>query len=238
MDQGVLLRFDVPLDSVKARDPNSYSLQSWSYRRTFQYGSAQYRDDGTTGQDERVASSAYVASDARSVFIGVPGMKPVMQLRVDWSLATAEGKEFSGSAHTTPYELIHFDPKAEGFGDIMVDLTPRAAAAASAAPITVEEGKRVAQAFSCIACHATEKDAVIKSGPTWKGLFGSQHTVYVGGKVTRVTADENYLRESIREPNAKLAENFEKGEFAMPSFAGVLTQAEIESLILYIKSLR
>ena len=31
---------------------------------------------------------------------------------------------------------------------------------------------------------------------------------------------------------------FEKGEYAMPSFAGVLNESQIESLILFIKSLR
>ena len=31
---------------------------------------------------------------------------------------------------------------------------------------------------------------------------------------------------------------FEKGEYAMPSFAGVLNDSQIESLVLYIKSLK
>jgi cytochrome c2 len=165
-------------------------------------------------------------------------MKPVMQMRINWSLATAEGYAFSESAYTTPYELATFDPKMEGFGDIKVDLTPRTAARVTPVTISVEHGQQLARLFSCVACHATEQGAVVKSGPSWKGLFGSQHDVFVGGKAAKVTADENYLRESIIAPAAKLAVNFEKGEYAMPSFAGVLTEAEIESLILYIKSLR
>ena len=75
MDKGVLLRFDVPLDAKKAADPASYSLATFHYIRTFKYGSALYKEDGTTGQDYLPASSAYVSKDARSVFIGVPGMK-------------------------------------------------------------------------------------------------------------------------------------------------------------------
>jgi hypothetical protein len=34
------------------------------------------------------ASSAYLSKDGKGVFVGVPGMKPVQQLRIGWSLAT------------------------------------------------------------------------------------------------------------------------------------------------------
>ena len=239
MDKGVLLRFEVPLDPKKATDPASYSLQSWSYKRTYKYGSPQYKEDGTPGQDALPASSAYLSPDRRSVFIGVPNLKPVMQLRVGYSLATADGVSFDENAYTTPYELAKFDPKAEGFGDIQVDLTPRAAVAQASGPVTLEEGKRLAQLFACIACHADEyHPQSAKSGPPWKGLYGQQRDVFVAGKPAKVHADENYLREAILDPTAKVAAGFEKGEYAMPSFAGVLNASQVESLVLYIKSLR
>ena len=62
--------------------------------------------------------------------------------------------------------------------------------------------------------------------------------VFVNGKPMEITADEAYLRESILEPSAKVAAGFEKGEYAMASYAGVLSDAQIESLILHIRSLR
>jgi cytochrome c2 len=238
MNQGVLLRFDVALDPKLARDPASYSLQSWSYQRTYKYGSPQYRADGTPGQDSLPASAAYLSADGRSVFIAVPGMKPVMQLRVGWSLATADGRPFAENAYTTPYELATFDPRAEGFGDLTVDLTPRAAVAQATGPVSAAEGRRLAQLFACVACHAGEEAAVAKSGPPWKGLFGTERAVFINGKAAKVTADERYLRESILEPTAKIAAGFEKGEYAMPSFAGILNEGQIESLILYIKGLK
>jgi mono/diheme cytochrome c family protein len=239
MDKGVLLRFDVALDRKKATDPASYSLQSWGYQRTYKYGSPQYRADGTPGQDSLPASSAYLSADGRSVFIGVPNLKPVMQLRVGWSLATVDGKSFDENAYTTPYELAKFDPRAEGFGELQVDLTPRAAIAQASGPVTADEGRRLAQLFACVACHADEyHPQSAKSGPPWKGLYGQERAVFVGGKPAKVHADENYLRESILDPTAKVAAGFEKGEYAMPSFAGVLNQSQIESLLLYIKSLK
>ena len=60
----------------------------------------------------------------------------------------------------------------------------------------------------------------------------------MGGKAREVEIDDAYLRESILEPAAKLAAGFEKGEYAMASYAGVLTDAQIESLILHIRTLR
>jgi mono/diheme cytochrome c family protein len=238
MDKGVLLRFDVALDPRKAQDPTSYSLQSWAYQRSYKYGSAQYKADGTPGQDALTASSAYLSKDGRSVFVGVPDMKPVMQLRVGWSLATADGLAFEENGYLTPYELTPFDPRAEGFGDIRVDLTPRAAIAQASGPVDVDEGRRLAQLFACIACHAIDDGGFIKAGPPWKGLYGTERAVAIGGKMTRVQADEAYLRESILDPTSKVAAGFEKGEYAMPSYAGVLNDSQIEALILYIKSLR
>jgi mono/diheme cytochrome c family protein len=238
MDKGVLLRFDVALDPKKARDPASYSLQSWSYQRTYKYGSPQYKSDGTPGQDALTASSAYVSKDGRSVFVGVPGMKPVMQLRVGWSLATTDGKTFDENAYTTPYELVTFDPKAEGFADIKVDLTPRTVVAQASGPVTLDEGRRLAQLFACVACHAADDAGIAKAGPTWKGLFGTDRPVVAAGKPIKVKADEMYLRESILEPTAKIASGFEKGEYAMPSYAGVVTDSQVDALILYIKSLQ
>ena len=40
------------------------------------------------------------------------------------------------------------------------------------------------------------------------------------------------------EPAAKIVTGYERGESGMPSYAGVLTQAQIDAIILYIKSLK
>lgn len=238
MDKGVLLRFDVPLDAKTATNPDHYSLATWHYIRTYKYGSPQLKADGTPGLDWLTAGSAYLSKDGRSVFVGVPGMKPVMQLRIGWSLATADGAKFEENAYTTPYELAKFDPRAEGFGDIQVDLTPRAAAAQVAGPITIEEGRRLYQLLGCVACHSADGVDVAKVGPTWRGLFGSERPVVVSRKKTSAKADETYLRESILDPPAKIIAGFEQGEYAMPSYAGVANDSQIEALILFIKSLK
>ncbi len=237
--KGVLLRFDVPLDPARATDLANYSLASFHYVRTYKYGSALYKEDGTTGQDFLNPSSAYLSADRRSVFIGVPNMKPVQQFRVGWSLATADGIAFEDNAYTTIYNLAKFDPKAEGFGDLTVDLTPRVAATQNAVKPTPEEGRRIAQMFGCAACHSQEGKDMAHVGPTWKGLFGSERDWFTAEKKKgHGMADSAYIRESILEPSAKIVAGYERGEYAMPSYAGALTDAQIDALILFIQTLK
>jgi mono/diheme cytochrome c family protein len=236
MDKGVLLRFDEALDTTKAVNPDSYSLASWHYKRTYEYGSPQFKADGTTGIDRLSPSSAYISKDRRSVFIGVPGMTPVMQMRVGWSLATAAGEPFQETSYFTPYELPAFNPGREGFDDLVVNLAPRIAPVNASAPVSADEGRRLYQAFGCIACHAVDSTSLTKLGPTWKGLYGSQRT-FAGG-VVRVTADDAYLRESMLQPGARVVAGYERGDVSMPSYSGVLTDPQIESIILFIKELK
>ena len=51
-------------------------------------------------------------------------------------------------------------------------------------------------------------------------------------------ADEAYVRESILQPAAKRHVSYTRSEYAMPSYAGVVTDSQLESLVLYIKSLK
>ena len=81
-----------------------------------------------------------------------------------------------------------------------------------------------------MACHALEGQA--QFGPTWSGLFGRHRTLKDG---STVLADEAYLRESITDPGAKAVPGFEA---EMPAYAGVLNENQIESLVLYIKTLQ
>ena len=239
MDKGVLLRFGTALDEKTASDPANFSLSAWSYKRSHTYGSAQYKADGSTGTDALTASSAYLSTDGKAVFLGVPEMKPVMQLRIGWAIRSASGLAMEGNAYTTPYVLSEFDPAKEGFAAIKVDLTPRAAKAEAETPVTIEEGRKLSQLLGCVACHSVEDQDLAKIGPKWNGLFGSQRRYQTPDKKHHEgPADAAYLRESILDPGAKVIAGFEKGEIAMPSYAGVVSDAQLKSLVLYIQSLR
>ncbi|HEX4999585.1 MAG TPA: c-type cytochrome, partial [Terriglobia bacterium] len=92
----------------------------------------------------------------------------------------------------------------------------------------VEAGKDLFTDFDCVSCHGTGKRA---RGPTLGNLFGTRVALEGGGSAL---FDEAYIRESILEPNKKIAAGFEP---VMPSFRGQLSEEQILDLIAYIRSL-
>jgi len=93
-----------------------------------------------------------------------------------------------------------------------------------------ELGKLLYEKQGCNVCHSV--DGTPKIGPTWKALFGKNEMLVTGAPVK---ADENYLRESIVDPAAKIVQGFAP---SMPSYAGKLKDAELDGIIAYIKTLK
>lgn len=235
MENGILLRFDVPLDRDRASRRENYRVASWHYQRTYKYGSPQLKSDGTAGIDWHGVSSAHVSRDGRGVFLGLPALPPAMQLRVGWTLATQDGLAFASNAHLSPAVLAPFDAAAEGFDAVRLDGTPAALPAEAAGPVSAAEGRRLYQLFGCAACHSLDGTAHASIGPSWQGLYGSLRPL---AKSRSVLADEAYLRTSMLDPSAHVIAGYQKSEYAMPSYAGVLTEPQIASLIEFIKSLQ
>jgi cytochrome c oxidase subunit 2 len=95
----------------------------------------------------------------------------------------------------------------------------------------VQRGSRLAEENGCLACHSTDGSVLV--GPTWLGTFGSVEMLSDGSSIQ---VDENYLRESILEPNKLIVRGFPAN--VMPeSIAGTLVDAQVSDLISYIKSL-
>ena len=82
----------------------------------------------------------------------------------------------------------------------------------------------------CSACHSVDGSAGI--GPTLAGKYGAAEVLADG---TSVTIDDNYIRESIVNPTAKIVKGYGP---VMPTFAGRLDDREIDALVDYIKSLK
>ncbi len=90
-------------------------------------------------------------------------------------------------------------------------------------------GKALVAANGCAACHSINGSAGI--GPTWFGLFGSQVHLTDGSVVT---ADDAYIHESIKTPQAKIVAGFENQ--LMPTYG--FTDEEIADIVAYIKTLK
>lgn len=94
-----------------------------------------------------------------------------------------------------------------------------------------QRGEKLFQVKACASCHSVA-DASQKVGPSLFKRFGATEETNAGA----ITMDENYVRESILTPNAKVVKGFQPN--VMPAFQGQLSEVEIAALIEYIKGLK
>lgn len=92
---------------------------------------------------------------------------------------------------------------------------------------SAERGEALFVQNACNACHSLDGRTLV--GPSFQGLFGSEVPLEDG---STVTADEDYLRESIVEPGAKVVEGFPN---VMQPYSH-LSESEIQSLVEFIKT--
>jgi cytochrome c oxidase subunit 2 len=97
--------------------------------------------------------------------------------------------------------------------------------------ISLEEaGAQLYQSKACITCHSI--DGTPGVAPSFLDRFGKKEKLSDGNEIL---VDENYLRESILNPQAKVVLGFQP---VMPTYQGVLKARQIDALIAYIKSLK
>jgi cytochrome c oxidase subunit 2 len=90
-------------------------------------------------------------------------------------------------------------------------------------------GQLLVSANGCAACHSI--DGAVGIAPTWLGLYEDDVLLTDG---TVVIADDEYLHESIKAPQAKIVAGFENQ--LMPTYG--FADEEIENIVAYIKTLR
>ncbi|HJS86326.1 MAG TPA: cytochrome c oxidase subunit II [Acetobacteraceae bacterium] len=92
----------------------------------------------------------------------------------------------------------------------------------------VAEGQRLFIQFGCAGCHGG--NGTVRA-PSLAGLYKSPVPLSDG---TTVIADEKYLKDSILFPKKQVVASFKP---VMPSFDGKVSEADLEKLLAYIKSL-
>jgi len=213
---------------------NAYEVlvtgQKWKWTFTYPNG---YVDENLHVPVDRPVRLVMSAADViHSLYV------PAFRIKMDvvpgrysttWFEATAPGEydlfcaEYCGTSHSDMLALVIVHPVGEfetwlaKASDFLATMTP------------VEGGRKLYQVRGCAQCHSVDGSA--KVGPTLKGVFGASHVMADGQSVL---ADENYLRESILEPAARVVAGFEP---VMPTYQGRLKDEEIMAIIEYIKSL-
>ena len=102
-EDGIRLSFAEKLDLKQAGDPKRYEVEEWNYRWSADYGSKRWSvaDPKRQGQDTRPVDRVTVGADGKSVLLHVKGLKPVMQMRIGYDIATSDGKAIRGAIHNT-----------------------------------------------------------------------------------------------------------------------------------------
>src|SRR5579863_5409881 len=89
-------------------------------------------------------------------------------------------------------------------------------------------GESLFQQLGCPTCHRSDTQG---RGPNLVGIFDKPVQLEDG---RTVMADENYIRESILSPAAKVVSGFKP---IMPVFQGLVGEEQLNALVAYIKSL-
>lgn len=93
----------------------------------------------------------------------------------------------------------------------------------------VEWGRLIYNRRGCSGCHSIDGSKLV--GPSFLDLYGTQHAITTG---ETISVDENYVRESIINPKAKIVAGYQP---VMPSYKGQLSDDDIASVIEYLKSI-
>jgi cytochrome c oxidase subunit 2 len=206
--------------------------QKWKW--TFRYSNGYEDDNLHVPVDEPVLLIMSSKDVIHSLFV------PAFRLKQDlvpgrytrmWFRATDPGEydlecaEYCGTSHSDMVAKVVVHPQGE------FDSWLRKSQEKVQNLPPLELGRRLFGSRGCAVCHALD-GVTVKVGPNLKGLFGKTARFADG---TTATVNEEYLRESIVNPSAKIVEGFRD---QMPTFQGQLSAKQIDALVEYVKSLK
>ncbi|MDB4584173.1 cytochrome c oxidase subunit II [Draconibacterium sp.] len=210
----------------------------WNF--TFEYENGKRTDTLYLPKDQPIKLNLVAMDVLHSLYIPAfrvkQDMVPGLENNTMWFEPQKEGTyelfcaEYCGLQHSYMYSYVKVMEET-AFTDWMADTTQVATAAVESPTVT---GKRIMQNIGCFACHSLDGSKLV--GPSFKGIWGAQHTVVSGRETRTVTVDEEYIKKSIYEPNADVVDGFGKG--LMLTYEGQLSEDDIGNIIEYLKTLK
>ena len=219
--EGVCLKFYNQV-SNELLNPANYEIKRWNIERTYKYGSGHFKRDGSSGEESLGMSGITLSKDKKSLFLAIPDMQKTDQMKIDTPL----GELAFTVTQLDSYKSVSKEFPKIDFSKAVLNLSRKQKQS------SVENGLKTAEKFGCISCHATKEGEAGKPGPSWVKLFNSKRTLI---DKREVKADASYLRESITDPAEKTVFGYQP---LMPSYKGMISDSDLDSLILYIQSLK
>jgi cytochrome c oxidase subunit 2 len=93
-----------------------------------------------------------------------------------------------------------------------------------------DKGRKLFQKLQCVVCHSADSHA---RAPVLEGLYKKRIPLADG---TSIIADDDYLRESILLPDAKIAAGYQSPSI-MPSFEGIVDDEQLMQLLAFLRTL-
>lgn len=85
--------------------------------------------------------------------------------------------------------------------------------------------------YGCVGCHSLEDMVLV--GPSFKDIYNKEVSITTKGVKKVIKRDENYLRNSILNPQDDVVEGYVP--HLMPSFKNVINEEELNTIIKYFK---
>ncbi len=106
LQRGVRLTFAEPL-SESAGQPDGWSAARWNYKWAVDYGSPHFSVENPKkqGEDRLEIKAAKLSEDRRSVVLEIDDMKPVMQMKIGYTVLAADGTPVKGAVYHTIHAL-------------------------------------------------------------------------------------------------------------------------------------
>lgn len=104
---GIRIRFAEALDRKAAEAISSWQIEQWNYRWRGEYGSRHWSvsDPTNIGHDAVRIESIALDDDGKGVFLKVPNLQPVMQMKITYVLKGADGAKVEGKIFNTIHAL-------------------------------------------------------------------------------------------------------------------------------------
>jgi hypothetical protein len=91
--QGVELTFTSPLDEGTATDLANWNIEEWNYKWSGDYGSPEFKvsEPNVKGHDKVEVKSIHLSPDKKTVYLEMPAIQPVMQMKISANIKAADG---------------------------------------------------------------------------------------------------------------------------------------------------
>ncbi|MBN1599555.1 MAG: cytochrome c oxidase subunit II [Bacteroidales bacterium] len=230
-----------PMDSAPPDDAFEIETTARMWKWSFKYPNGKRLDTLVIPAGKPVSLNMNSLDVIHSIYI------PAFRLKKDinpgsernaWFIANTPGiydlfcTEYCGLEHSSMISSVKV-LSADEFESWYADSVSETHIAVKTEVSASSRGKQIVQQLGCNACHSADGTKIV--GPSYLGVFGHEVTVIRDGKTVTVTADEDYIRRSILDPNFEIVEGYNKG--LMLSYEDLLSDEELDLIVEYIKSL-